>query len=71
MDEQTVQQFWQDHACGDAQVGGLQEHFHGDYDQFFDDYDRFRYGNERHLAGCLDALKCRQAGPGDRAGRGG
>ncbi len=56
MDERTVQQFWQDHACGDAQVGGLREHFHGDYDQFFDDYDRFRYGNERHLAGCLDAL---------------
>jgi len=56
MDEQTVQRFWQDHACGDDQVGGLRERFQGDYGQFFDDYDRFRYGNERHLAACIDAL---------------
>lgn len=56
MDEQTVQQFWQDHACGDAQVGGLRERFHDDYEQFFTDYDHFRYQNERHLPACLDAL---------------
>ena len=49
MDEQTVQRFWQDHACGDAQVGGLHERFHDDYEKFFTDYDRFRYQNERHL----------------------
>ena len=23
MDEQAVQKFWEEHACGDAQVGGL------------------------------------------------
>lgn len=56
MDEQTVQRFWQEHACGDAQVGGLHERFQDDYEQFFTDYDRFRYENERHLAGCIDAL---------------
>jgi len=56
MDEQVVQRFWQDHACGDAQVGGLRERFHGDYDKFFADYDRFRYQNERHLPACIDAL---------------
>ena len=56
MDEQTVQQFWQDHACGDAQVGGLHEHFSDDYDKFFTNYDRFRYQNERHLPACIDAL---------------
>lgn len=56
MDEQTVQRFWQDHACGDAQVGGLHERFHDDYERFFTDYDRFRYQNERHLPECLDAL---------------
>ena len=56
MDEQTVQRFWQDHACGDAQVGGLHERFHGDYEKFFTDYDRFRYQNERHLPACIDAL---------------
>ena len=56
MDEQAVQRFWQEHACGDAQVGGLHERFSGDYEKFFTDYDRFRYQNERHLPGCLEAL---------------
>src|SRR5262245_66592927 len=56
MDEQTVQRVWQEHACGDAQVGGLRERFRGDYDNFFTDYDRFRYQNERHLPACIDAL---------------
>jgi len=56
MDEVAVQRFWQDHACGDAQVGGLRERFGGDYEQFFTDYDRFRYRNERHLPACIDAL---------------
>jgi SAM-dependent methyltransferase len=56
MDEQTVERFWQDHPCGDAQVGGLRELFHDDYEKFFTDYDRFRYQNERHLPACLDAL---------------
>jgi SAM-dependent methyltransferase len=56
MDEQTVQQFWQDHACGDAQVGGLHERYHDDYEKFFTDYDRFRYQNERHVPTCIDAL---------------
>ena len=56
MDERTVQKFWQDHACGDAQVGGLHKHFQDDYEKFFTDYDRFRYQNERHLLACIDAL---------------
>jgi SAM-dependent methyltransferase len=56
MDEQTVQDFWQQHACGDAQVGGLHERFHDDYEAFFTGYDRFRYRNEPHLPACIDAL---------------
>jgi SAM-dependent methyltransferase len=56
MDEQTVERFWQDHACGDAQVGGLHDRFRDDYEGFFTEYDRFRYQNEPHLAGCVDAL---------------
>jgi SAM-dependent methyltransferase len=56
MDEQTVQKFWQDHACGDGQIGGLHERFRGDYEEFFADYDRFRYHNERHLPACIDSL---------------
>jgi SAM-dependent methyltransferase len=56
MDEKSVQQFWQGHACGDAQLGGLHERFHDDYERFFTEYDRFRYQNERHLPACLDEL---------------
>jgi SAM-dependent methyltransferase len=56
MDEQAVQKFWQEHACGDAQVGGLRERFQGDYERFFTDYDHFRYQNEHHLPACIDAL---------------
>jgi SAM-dependent methyltransferase len=56
MDEKAVQAFWQDNACGDAQVGGLRERFNGDFDSFFTDYDEFRYATERHIPGCLDSL---------------
>jgi SAM-dependent methyltransferase len=56
MDEKSVLQFWQDHACGDVQVGGLHERFHDDYEKFFTEYDRFRYQNERHLPACIDKL---------------
>lgn len=57
MDEKTVQDFWQGHACGDALVGGLRDRFGGDYEKFFSDYDEFRYGMESHLPACLDALR--------------
>jgi SAM-dependent methyltransferase len=57
MDEQAIQRFWQDHVCGDAQIGGLRERFHGDYNRFFMDYDLFRYQNEPHLPACIDALR--------------
>jgi len=56
MDEKTVQDFWQNHACGDALVGGLHDRFRGDYEKFFTDYDRFRYAFESHLPACFDAL---------------
>jgi SAM-dependent methyltransferase len=56
MNEQAIQDFWQGHPCGDAQVGGLRERFHGDYDKFFTDYDKFRYQKEPHLPACIDGL---------------
>jgi SAM-dependent methyltransferase len=59
MDEETVQDFWQNHACGDALVGGLKGRFGGDYEKFFTDYDQFRYSVERHLPACFDALNVR------------
>jgi SAM-dependent methyltransferase len=56
MNEQAIQEFWQGHPCGDAQVGGLRDRFGGDYDKFFSDYDQFRYAKERHLPACIEAL---------------
>jgi SAM-dependent methyltransferase len=56
MNEQAIQEFWQGHPCGDAQVGGLRDRFGGDYDKFFTDYDQFRYQTERHLPACIEAL---------------
>lgn len=56
MDEKTVQDFWQNHACGDAKVGGLRERFSGDCEKFFTDYDKWRYDFERHLPTCFDKL---------------
>src|SRR5262249_36735545 len=56
MDEQTIQDFWQNHACGDALVGGLAARCGGAYAQFFADYDQFRFSLEGHLPACFDAL---------------
>jgi SAM-dependent methyltransferase len=56
MDEQTVQRFWQEHACGDEQIGGLRDRFRDDYETFFTAYDHFRYQNERHLPACIAGL---------------
>jgi SAM-dependent methyltransferase len=56
MNEQAIKEFWQGHPCGDAQVGGLRDRFHSDYEKFFANYDQFRYHNERHLPACIKAL---------------
>jgi SAM-dependent methyltransferase len=56
MDEQAIKEFWQSHPCGDAQIGGLRDRFRGDYDDFFSNYDQFRYRNEPHLPACIAAL---------------
>jgi SAM-dependent methyltransferase len=37
-------------------MGGLRERFHDDYEQFFADYDAFRYRTERHLPACIAGL---------------
>jgi len=52
MDENTVQSFWNAHPCGEGLVGGLSD----DYEEFFKRYDAFRYGESKHLLGCLDGI---------------
>jgi SAM-dependent methyltransferase len=53
MNEAQITTFWDTHPCGEQFVGGVQD---GSYEQFFTDYDRFRYGLESHIPRCLDAI---------------
>jgi len=55
MDESAIQAFWNQHPCGDGQIGGLMARG-GDYEAFFTDYDNHRYHKESHILGCLDAI---------------
>ncbi len=59
MTEEAVRSFWQARPCGDRIVGGLDDRFHRDYAQFFDEYDAWRYRQERHILPCLDAVHWR------------
>ena len=56
VEEEVIEQFWNAHPCGDWQVGGLEETYRGNYEQFFTDYDSFRYKYEAHIPTCLDRL---------------
>ncbi|MFZ0634619.1 MAG: class I SAM-dependent methyltransferase [Candidatus Acidiferrales bacterium] len=58
MQEAQIQDFWQQHPCGDHQVGGLAA-FAQDYEKFFRKYDAFRYRREGHILGCLDGIDFR------------
>jgi SAM-dependent methyltransferase len=59
MTEEAVQSFWQARPCGDHIVGGLDQRFHRDYEQFFTEYDAWRYHDERHILACLDGVDWR------------
>jgi SAM-dependent methyltransferase len=61
VEESTIAAFWDTHPCGDAMVGGLSAEHRGDYLRFFEDYDAFKYGLERHIPGCI-AREVRPAG---------
>lgn len=55
MKETDIREFWDQHPCGDGLVGGL-EHFRGDYEKFFSEYDAYRYRKEGHILRRLDAI---------------
>jgi SAM-dependent methyltransferase len=59
MSEETVRSFWEARPCGDHIVGGLDERFHHDYEQFFVEYDAWRYRQEGHILDCLDGVAWR------------
>jgi ubiquinone/menaquinone biosynthesis C-methylase UbiE len=56
MNESDIQSFWEKFPCGDSQVGGL-ERFSADYNDFFNQYDAYRYDKESHILRCLDRLE--------------
>lgn len=56
MEESTIRDFWNKHPCGDSMAGSLRAVHRGDYESFFDNYDRFRYSLESHIPACLDQL---------------
>lgn len=54
MNEKEIQEFWEKHPCGDAQVGGMQSF--QDYEEFFSKYDSHRYSSHKYLLKWLDEL---------------
>lgn len=56
MNESEIKAFWEAHPCGEQFVAGADDK---SYDDFFTQYDRFRYGLESHIPGCLDAIDLR------------
>lgn len=52
MDEAVIAQFWDAHPCGEQFV----EAPSGDFERFFDDFDRFRYAESPFILTRLDAL---------------
>jgi SAM-dependent methyltransferase len=57
--EEAVHSFWEARPCGDHIVGGLDDRFHHDYEEFFSEYDAWRYDQERHILGCLNGIEWR------------
>lgn len=52
VDEQAVAAFWNAHPCGEEAVGP----FSGDYTEFFDRYDAYRYSREPHILERIDRV---------------
>src|SRR5437868_14714680 len=54
--ESEIKDFWQTHPCGAELVGELIEESRDEYEEFFERYDRYRYGKEPHILKNLDAI---------------
>ncbi len=55
MKESDIKKFWNKHPCGDHQVENLRNR-QENYDEFFSDYDKFRYQKEAHILACLNQI---------------
>jgi SAM-dependent methyltransferase len=55
MPEEDIRTFWNSHPCGDSLVESLD----GDFEEFFQRYDAYRYALEEHILKRLDAIDFR------------
>jgi SAM-dependent methyltransferase len=53
-EEPAIQSFWQNHPVGENLVGRLNNDFDGDYESFFEAYDKWYYGRQGHVLKALD-----------------
>jgi len=56
MTEVQVQEFWQNHSCGETLVGGLHATDDAAFEKFFNLYDQFRFGESPQLLTNLDRI---------------
>ena len=56
MTEEQIRDFWESHPCGEGLVDALDSGERDAFEAFFLRYDRHRYGLERHIPRCLDAV---------------
>ena len=55
MHQATIRDFWNAHPCGEGLIGAATEKI-ADYEEFFRDYDAYRYSTEGHILKCLAAI---------------
>jgi ubiquinone/menaquinone biosynthesis C-methylase UbiE len=56
MIETEIKDFWQTHPCGAELVGDLNDETRGEYEDFFQRYDEYRYAKEPHILKNLDKI---------------
>ena len=54
--QNEIKDFWQVHPCGAELVGDLSDESRGEYEDFFERYDRYRYETEFHILKNLDRI---------------
>jgi ubiquinone/menaquinone biosynthesis C-methylase UbiE len=59
VEESEIKSRWETIPVGENVVGSLTRDFGGDYDAFFQAFDSWRYGRERHILPMLDRIDWR------------
>ncbi len=54
--QNEIKDFWQEHPCGAELVGDMPDESRGEYEEFFERYDDYRYSTEPHILKNLDRI---------------